>query len=1154
MAKYRITAPDGAKYEITAPDNASEQDVLKYFQSQLPAQKPAINYGASPDPLNINPFEAPSGQLQRPQGGVTLDPTVAGVPTSQLESVGPTPTLTSRDRMNATTPVRFAREVGNVGLGIVQGGANLVAAGADALGYQAPLAESVRDYATGVITANREDTRRALDMTAAAQEQPFIEAGYTPSPAAQWLARADVAGGAGGVAPWMMAPQGGATAIGRIATNVATGAVGGLVAPQEGQYSAEDAATNAIWGAVLGGTISGGIEGLTAAVGRLRQTAQGRALLASVDPRKIPGLLQALRNSEPPVAGYQPTAAQAAVNVDAPGFTRLQNDISTMPGAADDYLRQSQSANMARADQLARVETARAANAPAAVAAGVVDDVVPPTVPLDDVTANLSLSREQMQLDRDTLTAQVQGVRANQADEVARIEAEAAQRINETKTATAQRLAAEEESAKEAMRRVAADRARKVVEAEAQETAKLSAAEQETQRGLQQLDDAQRELTNAPERFQSEFGDKLSEEAQREYDAVRKVVEKKYQTAFDANKGVTAAVPSTIEVVSRVNNSLQTELSREFSTDTIRALRPFGLADEVSGASAPQAAVTLEQLDEAIKAVNIDMRAAARDVRLRPLQRVLGEIRSALEADLKAAPFSPEGIQLYRDAVDTWKAQVLPRFRTGQINTRLFETTSRNVEPIAPEALVDRFMRNESSAREFVALFRRNDGSLNEDAVTTMREGIFDLFSRQVEKGPEGFDPAAAARWVAGKRDQLRVLEEVSPGIRQELTQYSEAARRVVQTRRELENGLKAIQTQLKEETRNITAKASADARGELARLREQVRTSKAGLRTLVQQQTESINAEAAARLAEAERKAAADASILSVAERKADAALAEHKKLEALLKFRDGADMANKTIENPQVRAEVLHRLSPNGRRALAQRVIWDANNAGTGAERLAHLNAREGAIREVLRAAYPKTVDDLMAGMRQQAEQAVQMEARTASTGGAEAQMTARINAARGQIGPTPLEGANRAAYEAQKAELTANATPEQLSSLEALELDLAREQQLKAHLEGTESLRGNIAAATRAAENTGTLHVSTTSRVINTGMRIWRIFRGEMTRAQATELARTMLSPGATADAIETALARQAQGEALQTAGGYAARAGTIGATQQRTEPSQ
>ena len=40
MAKYRITAPDGAKYEITAPDNATQEQVIAYVHQNLKPSDP----------------------------------------------------------------------------------------------------------------------------------------------------------------------------------------------------------------------------------------------------------------------------------------------------------------------------------------------------------------------------------------------------------------------------------------------------------------------------------------------------------------------------------------------------------------------------------------------------------------------------------------------------------------------------------------------------------------------------------------------------------------------------------------------------------------------------------------------------------------------------------------------------------------------------------------------------------------------------------------------------------------------------------------------------------------------------------------------------------------------------------------------------------
>lgn len=35
MAKYRVTGPDGSVYEVYAPDSASNDEILRYVQSNV---------------------------------------------------------------------------------------------------------------------------------------------------------------------------------------------------------------------------------------------------------------------------------------------------------------------------------------------------------------------------------------------------------------------------------------------------------------------------------------------------------------------------------------------------------------------------------------------------------------------------------------------------------------------------------------------------------------------------------------------------------------------------------------------------------------------------------------------------------------------------------------------------------------------------------------------------------------------------------------------------------------------------------------------------------------------------------------------------------------------------------------------------------------
>jgi len=74
MATYRLTGPDGSTYNVTAPDGVSQDDVLKTFHANLPAQAPAaappiphgspLGRGAAAGPLGIGVALASPGGRQ----------------------------------------------------------------------------------------------------------------------------------------------------------------------------------------------------------------------------------------------------------------------------------------------------------------------------------------------------------------------------------------------------------------------------------------------------------------------------------------------------------------------------------------------------------------------------------------------------------------------------------------------------------------------------------------------------------------------------------------------------------------------------------------------------------------------------------------------------------------------------------------------------------------------------------------------------------------------------------------------------------------------------------------------------------------------------------------------------------------------------------
>jgi hypothetical protein len=164
----------------------------------------------------------------------------------------------------------------------------------------------------------------------------------------------------------------------------------------------------------------------------------------------------------------------------------------------------------------------------------------------------------------------------------------------------------------------------------------------------------------------------------------------------------------------------------------------------------------------------------------------------------------------------------------------------------------------------------------------------------------------------------------------------------------------------------------------------------------------------------------------------------------------------------------------------------------------------------------------------------------------------MNARVSSARSQIGAPPMDGEARRAYEVARAELTQGLSPERLASLDDLERDLARQQQLREQVRGANGFRSEIETQTQMAENHGTYMPHTPNGLLSLGIRIWRLMQGAMTRGQAEQLARIMLDPNATADLLEAAARRQATGETIQRAVRRATPAATVTATQEQARP--
>lgn len=1162
IADHLLNEP-GFDVRAARASGYSDDEIVQHL-----AQAPAAPSYEVPkvDLLNVNPFGS-SGVLERPTAREVVAPTVtvAGAPVSQMEGPGPSDSITAMDYVQAIPGVRFAGGAVRSALGVGQIATLLsgklagLMPGTDPAETERIAQEWAQEF-TDRINANETEAQRGIDRVDYALGAPD-PLRLLPGELGDAYEGANVAGMVGMAAPYAAAPQaaGGVAGVGgatlRVLENAAQGAVGGYFAPQSSAPSLDTATSNAGVGAVLGGGLTGAVElgmGLRSMGQTLGGKTLGNAILESIDPGKEEATLAALRSAEPPaVRGYKPTAAQAAVALDNPNLAILESEVSRAPGVEGQYLAQRDARALAQADQLARVRAANASNDPAVAAAvtGASPDAVP-TLPLDEARAAATGERTAAEV-TDALAASrlvAAKEQAKAAPKLAEAEVEALRvKVGDE---GAQRIAAEDARLAESLASIRAQREAALSTGDSARSARLAQEEARVAAEKAALGDEQSAILGGlANRSQTEVGQELQGLAELERTLVRDTITRPaYQRAFEVAGEESVDAASTRGIVGGILNSTDAQLTGELAPQTVSALRRFGLEEQVDAAGNAQllpAPVSLQEVDAALKAVQVDinqtrsMTGSVRDQKL----RLLNQIKDALHADLKQ--FSSEAQQAYREAVDTWRQYYLPRFRTGNVNARLFQQNNRNVTAIEPGALVGRYLRSEDSARELVTLFRDRDGMIRPEVAGTLRDGVQDLFRQQMRGGMDGFNVSAANKWLQRHERQLATLEEASPGLRQSIEDAVAAGRRIGQVRTQLETEVTALRSSLKAEQAQQKAAANAQAKAEAERVRAAAAARKTEIKTSAQQRLGSLEELAAQRTAEAENRA--NLALVQPSGERAEAAarLVEAERVEKLLTFDDDAAMLKAARTKPEVRKELLPRLSPQGRRALAQRMTWDVNNAGTGLERLTYIAENEQALRDVFRAADPATADQALLSLRQAAEEALRGEQALAAQSGARSTLEARMNAAGRQIGNTPVEGANLAAYEREKASLLEGATPEELTSLQALELDLARQRRLVQQVQAADPGKSRLEAETQIANTNGIHFFNQAATLVKS---ILNIVQGRLTRQQAERLARIMLDPQQTADLAESAIRLRQSNAAVEQVVRPATRAAGTAAAQQ------
>ena len=190
--------------------------------------------------------------------------------------------------------------------------------------------------------------------------------------------------------------------------------------------------------------------------------------------------------------------------------------------------------------------------------------------------------------------------------------------------------------------------------------------------------------------------------------------------------------------------------------------------------AAPPPEVTLQQLDDIRKAINVDIAAGrtSMDPGAGMRLRSLGKIHEAIDDAVKSSTtLSDTAKAAYDDALNLYRTEYVPRFKTG-VNDQLFRATSLNEPKVKPEDVITKYFqpRGVSEARNFVTLFGDDP-----KAMQTARAGIEDLYMREV-KVPT---PEAHAAFLQKYADPIKVLDDAGMNVLQRIKVVGQNAARL---------------------------------------------------------------------------------------------------------------------------------------------------------------------------------------------------------------------------------------------------------------------------------------------------------------------------------------------------------------------------------------
>ncbi len=285
-----------------------------------------------------------------------------------------------------------------------------------------------------------------------------------------------------------------------------------------------------------------------------------------------------------------------------------------------------------------------------------------------------------------------------------------------------------------------------------------------------------------------ESGEAIFQRVQALEDAIKTTqVRPAYQKALEAGGAAKVNIDNVVAEAERALGRPLTMFAPESQSNIVRRILALRPAEEVSpfpslapppmlaGAQPrPTAAATLTELDDLRKAINADIRAAARGSgELAGVKTSdLFALQRSIDAAIDASDTLPANAKkLYGDAVKTYRESYAPRFREGE-TARILKPAMYGENRVDPAQIVQQFTKDIDAAQQFLTTFQGDAR-----AFESLRNGILGQFRLAAVDPATGMvDPAKAAGFMQSRAEVLSVLENGGLGLRQTLERFEQEA------------------------------------------------------------------------------------------------------------------------------------------------------------------------------------------------------------------------------------------------------------------------------------------------------------------------------------------------------------------------------------------